>query len=83
MTSRPAAAPVGWPVANQHRDLATLVAAFAARLRASGVPVTTEQTVRFAAAVELARPAVNGELYWLGRVTLLDRFEQIDVYDAA
>jgi len=64
-------------------DLATVSVAFSTLLRGSGVPVTTEQTSRFAAAVGLARPWAVAEVYWLGRVTLLSSPAQIAAYDVA
>lgn len=64
-------------------DLATLTAAFSTLLRRGGVPVTAEQTARFAAAVGSAKPQGVDELYWLGRVTLLSSVQQVAAYDAA
>lgn len=63
------------------RDLATVAARFGLLLRAGGVAVTPERSIRFAAAVELAGPTAVEEVYWLGRVTLLDSAEQIALYD--
>lgn len=62
-------------------DLATLAARFAVLLRAEGVPATPERAARFASAVTLARPQAVEELYWLGRVTLVDRHEQVPDFD--
>lgn len=62
-------------------DLATVAAGFGSRLRAAGVPASPERSARFAAAVGLARPTSVGQLYWLGRVTLLDDQEQIPAFD--
>jgi uncharacterized protein with von Willebrand factor type A (vWA) domain len=61
---------------------ADIVASFGHVLHSAGVPVTPERSTRFATAVVLARPRVLGELYWLGRVTMVTGPEQIDTYDA-
>jgi hypothetical protein len=66
----------GWlPVSTEQLvpDLATVAAGFATLLRASGIAATPERSARFASAVELGRPASVSELYWLARVTLVDR----------
>ncbi len=62
-------------------DLATLVTAFGDLLHAQGVVVTPERASRFAAAIVLAGPATLTELYWLGRVTLLEESGQIPAYE--
>lgn len=62
-------------------DLAGLTAAFAQRLREEGIPATPERAARFAAAVVAAQPSTVGELYWLGRVTLLDGHDQVPGFD--
>jgi uncharacterized protein with von Willebrand factor type A (vWA) domain len=61
--------------------MATVAAAFGARLRAAGIPATPERAARFAAAVGLGRPATVPALYWLARVTLVDRPDQFDAFD--
>ena len=66
-----------------HRpDLVDVVTAFGYLLHAAGVPVTPERSGRFASVVVAAAPRTEGELYWLGRVTLLTGMEQISAYDA-
>jgi uncharacterized protein with von Willebrand factor type A (vWA) domain len=62
-------------------DLATVAAAFGARLRDAGIPATPERAARFAAAVGLGRPATVPAIYWLARVTLVDRPDQFDAFD--
>jgi uncharacterized protein with von Willebrand factor type A (vWA) domain len=62
-------------------DLATVAAGFCALLRAAGVPAGPERGARFAAAVGAARPRAVPELYWLARVTLVDHYEQLEVFD--
>jgi uncharacterized protein with von Willebrand factor type A (vWA) domain len=64
------------------RLFADIVAAFGHVLHAAGVPVTPERSIRFASAISLAKPHDLGELYWLGRVTLLTRHDQVETYDA-
>ena len=62
-------------------DLATVAAGFGSLLREAGVPASPERSARFAASVEIARPRTVDELYWLARVTLIDRHDQIDAFD--
>lgn len=62
-------------------DLATLAAGFAKLLHDAGVPVTPERAVRFAAAVRLADPTTVDALYWVARVTLVDRHDQFETFD--
>ena len=63
-------------------DLAVLCAHFADLLRAAGVPVPVERVAWWAQATVDADPTLIGELYWLARVTLVDRPEQIEIFDA-
>jgi uncharacterized protein with von Willebrand factor type A (vWA) domain len=63
-------------------DLATLAAEFAGRLAANGVPVPVHRTVWWTRAVTTGRPTTVGELYWLSRVTLIDRPDHLPVFDA-
>ena len=62
-------------------DLADVAARLAALLHAAGVPVSPERAGRFASAVHLAPPATVGELYWLGRVTLIADHAHIAVFE--
>lgn len=62
-------------------ELAGIAAAFGHRLHESGVPVTPQQSARFASAVVIAQPKKIDELYWLGRVTLLTGHDQVGTYD--
>jgi uncharacterized protein with von Willebrand factor type A (vWA) domain len=62
-------------------ELAAVAAAFGHRLHDSGVPVTPQQSARFASAVVLAQPKVIDDVYWLGRVTLLTGYDQVQTYD--
>lgn len=74
---RPARSPGGAGPA----DLADVAARFAALLHGAGVPVTPERAGRLAAAMALAPPAVERELYWLARVTLVAEQGQISIFD--
>jgi uncharacterized protein len=62
-------------------DLATVAAGFGSLLRDAGVPASPERAARFAAAVGLARPTTVRELYWLGRVTMVDQHDQLPAFD--
>jgi uncharacterized protein len=62
-------------------DLATVAAGFGSLLREAGLPASPERAARFAAAVSLANPATRGDLYWLARIALVDRHDQLDTFD--
>ena len=62
-------------------DRAAFVAAFARRLRDSGVPVTLSAMAAFADALEAAPPARVSSLYWLSRLTLVNRQHDLEVFD--
>jgi uncharacterized protein with von Willebrand factor type A (vWA) domain len=74
--------PFGTAPAEQSSDLALFCVHFAQLLRSAGVPVPVERVAWWARATLDASPALIGELYWLARVTLIDRQEQIEVFDA-
>jgi uncharacterized protein with von Willebrand factor type A (vWA) domain len=78
--SEPATAPP--PAAPPPADLATLGAEFAGLLAANGVPVPVHRTVWWTRAVTAGGPTTVGELYWLSRVTLIDRPDHLPVFDA-
>jgi len=59
------------PDADSATDVASLAARFSAQLRASGVPTTTTQAIRFASAVQAGAAASLTDLYWTARVTLV------------
>ncbi|HEY5882657.1 MAG TPA: VWA domain-containing protein [Nakamurella sp.] len=63
-------------------DLATVGAEFAQRLAANGVPVPVHRTVWWTRAVMAAGPTTVDELYWLSRATLIDRNENLPLFDA-
>jgi uncharacterized protein with von Willebrand factor type A (vWA) domain len=62
-------------------DLAELGAEFAGRLTTAGLAVPADRVAWWAAAVLAARPTLITDLYWLGRVTLVDRAESLAGYD--
>jgi len=63
-------------------DTASACAAFGAALTAAGVHVSADRVVWWAQAIATTRPTRVRELYWLGRVTLLDNAGALPVYDA-
>ena len=63
-------------------DRAALVAALGHRLRAAGVPVTLRSMAAFAEALDVAPPAQVHSLYWLARLTLVNRQHDLAVFDA-
>ena len=62
-------------------DLAELCADFAGRLSLAGLAVPAERVAWWATAVLAARPTLITDLYWLGRVTLVDRVDDLAEYD--
>lgn len=60
---------------------ARIITSFGQALHNAGLPVTPERSVRFASAIALADPDTVDELYWLGRVTLISRHDQVETYD--
>jgi uncharacterized protein len=62
-------------------DLADIASRFGALLHAAGVPVTPERCGRLAAAMALAAPATNDELYWVARITLVADHTHIEAFD--
>lgn len=68
-------------------DRATLAAALGDRLRRAGVPVTLTSMTTFADALAVAPPSTVSELYWLARLSLVARQEEVEaferVFDAA
>jgi uncharacterized protein with von Willebrand factor type A (vWA) domain len=63
-------------------DLALLCAHFGDLLRSAGVAVPVERVTWWATATVAAEPALIHELYWLARVTLVDRAEHLETFDA-
>jgi uncharacterized protein len=63
-------------------DVATLVARFSDRLRAAGVSVSPDETMRLAALLDLGAARTVDELYWCARVSLVRSTSDIPVFDA-
>ena len=63
-------------------DRATLAAGLGGRLRAAGVPVTLRGMTAFTEALDAAPPARLPALYWLARITLVGRQQDLAVFDA-
>src|SRR6188508_2783975 len=63
-------------------DCATLLAHFSERLRAEGIAVSPDQTMRLATLVALNVPKTVEELYWCARVSLLRSTTDIAAFDA-
>lgn len=82
--SEPALAPppASSPAAPPPADLATLGAEFAGLLATNGVPVPVHRAVWWTRAVTAGGPTTVGDLYWLSRVTLIDRPDHLPVFDA-
>jgi hypothetical protein len=62
-------------------DRAVLVVALAERLRSRGVPVTMTAMTAFAAALAAAPPTRERQLYWLARLTLVNRQHDLAMFD--
>lgn len=69
------------PDADSATDLASLAARFSAQLRASGVPTTTTQAMRFASAVQAGAPSTLTDLYWTARVTLVVNRADLPIFE--
>ena len=61
---------------------AVRIAAFAQALRAKGVPVSPDATVRYGRALLELDPADPDDLYWAGRATLITDPLHFGTYDA-
>ena len=57
--------------------------AFGRVLRGAGLRAGTDRLVEFARALEELDPTRRDDVYWAGRVTLVSRPEEIEVYDRA
>ena len=62
-------------------DRAAFVTAFAQRLRTSGVPVSLTGLEAFSDALQVGHPARVTRLYWLARVTLVQRQQDLAAFD--
>jgi len=59
-----------------------ILAAFAAALRAAGVPVTMDRTATFLQGCALAGAGEQAGVYWTGRATLCGSIDDLDRYDS-
>src|SRR5919206_1605905 len=57
--------------------------AFARVLRGAGLRVGTDRLVEFARALEELDASRRDDVYWAGRITLVSRPEEIEIYDRA
>jgi uncharacterized protein with von Willebrand factor type A (vWA) domain len=62
-------------------DLPPLVVALGQRLRAAGIPVTPQQSTRFAWSLALVRPLRRTELYWTARTVFVSSQAQLPGFD--
>ena len=63
-------------------DLAAFAAALTHRLRNAGVVVSASGPGSFVAAMRELVPSSRSQLYWTGRLTLVNRAEDLPAYDA-
>lgn len=63
-------------------DLAAFAVALVARLRAGGVTVAASGPVAFVAAIRTSWPTSRTELYWMARLTLVNRADDLSAFDA-
>lgn len=70
------------PVLLRGVDLAAFAAALTHRLRNAGVVVSASGPGSFVAAMRELVPSARSQLYWTGRLTLVNRAEDLPAYDA-
>ena len=63
-------------------DLAGFAVAFVARLRGAGVVVSADGPAAFVAALGRMWPRTRAQLYWISRLTLVNRVEDLAGFDA-
>ncbi len=63
-------------------DLAAFAVALVMRLRAAGVAVSASGPTGFVAAMRTLVPVTRTQLYWAGRLTLVNRAEDVTAFDA-
>jgi uncharacterized protein len=63
-------------------DLAAFAAALVARLRGAGVLVSGDGQAGFVQALRMLVPDTTSSLYWAARLTLVNRMEDLDAFDA-
>ncbi|MGD9957787.1 vWA domain-containing protein [Nocardioides sp.] len=62
-------------------DRAAFIAALSQRLRAAGIPVTLTAMSSFAEALQALTPDRLDRLYWLARLTLVNRQHDLETFD--
>jgi uncharacterized protein with von Willebrand factor type A (vWA) domain len=63
-------------------DLAAFAVALVARLRGAGVVVSASGPAGFVQALRQLVPRTRSQVYWAARLTLVNRMEDLDVFDA-
>ncbi|MGN5239626.1 MULTISPECIES: VWA domain-containing protein [unclassified Rhodococcus (in: high G+C Gram-positive bacteria)] len=63
-------------------DLAAFAVGLADRLRRSGIPVTVDGAATLTRALRLQPPRTRSQLYWTARLTLVDRRDNLERFDA-
>ena len=69
------------PDVAQRSPIVGLLAAFAAELRAAGLAVGSGDVLTYCSALAALDPADLADLYWAGRTTLVNRRDDLAVYD--
>jgi uncharacterized protein with von Willebrand factor type A (vWA) domain len=73
---------VNTPLLLRGVDLAAFASALAARLRSAGVSVSASGQGSFVQAIRQLAPQTTPALYWAARLTLVNRMEDLSVFDA-
>jgi uncharacterized protein len=73
---------VNTPLLLRGVDLAAFAAALVARLRGAGVSVSASGQTNFVQALRQLVPHTRSALYWAARLTLVNRFEDLNAFDA-
>lgn len=63
-------------------DRAALAVALVAKLRTAGAAVSASAPAGFVAALEAMAPKSRRDLYWIARLTLVNRVEDLAIFDA-
>ena len=63
-------------------DRAALAVALVAKLRTAGAAVSASGPASFVAALDTMAPKSRRELYWTARLTLINRVEDLSIFDA-
>jgi uncharacterized protein len=73
---------VGTPALLRGVDLAAFAAALVVRLRSAGILVSANGQADFVQALRMLVPHTTSALYWAARLTLVNRMEDLDAFDA-